>query len=97
MSVMGSHLAGSVAGTHAAERVQQSERKRDEDRRARALREKDEYVVTKVEAAEAARSVKGNGQEEAHEDRAKKAGYQGGYTSRGAHRDAGRPALDVSG
>ncbi len=95
MSILGSHLAGSVAGTHAAERVQQSQRKREEDRRAQARREKDQFVVTKVEGAEAARSVKANDQEEAHEDRESKA--HAGYTSRGAQREAGRPSLDVSG
>jgi len=102
VSIIGTHLAGSLAGTSAAERAQHAERKREEERRAQASRGRDEYVVTPVESAEAPRSAKGNDQEEAHEDRESKAGYHAaggaaGYTNRGERRVAGRPSLDVSG
>lgn len=76
MSIVGSNLAQSVAAINAAQRAQSKEKERAESARPRDTRSfEDAYEATKVEAAEAVRNLKGNDQEETHEDRQEHAGY----------------------
>lgn len=71
MDAVGPTLAASVAGLTGAERVaardKAKENKRIDDRFKRSL-DQAELTVTGVEEAEAVRKLKGNDQEEAHED-----------------------------
>lgn len=81
MGIVGSGIASSVAGTSQAERIEaRAKEKSEQAKRAqqrRQLRDQDhvDVEVTEVETAEAVRNLKGNDQEEAHEDREKHANY----------------------
>lgn len=73
MSSIPSSLAQSVASVNQAQRSQSKEKERADSARPRRLR--DAYEATQVEAAEAVRNLKGNDQEETHEDRTAHDGY----------------------
>ncbi len=76
MSIVGSNLAQSVAATNQAQRAQAKEKEKAESKRPRDARSfEDAYEASKVQAAEAVRNLKGNDQEETHEDRQEHAGY----------------------
>ncbi|MDX2131643.1 MAG: hypothetical protein SFY69_06300 [Planctomycetota bacterium] len=94
MPVIGTNIAASLAGALHAERVmaRPPARPAPPPKHAPAA---DEVLVdsTEVEAPEAARSLKGNDQEEAHEDR-----EQSQYTASGRlHHPDGPGRLDVAG
>lgn len=96
MDPIGLPIASSVAGLNQAERSTVRDQKRPgetaRDRFARALDEA-ELRVTEVEAPEAPRAVKGNDQEEAHEDRQEHAYYRPDGQARPD--DTPPPRLDV--
>lgn len=97
MSIIGTNLAGSLAGAQAAERVESTEKqKRDAAKRAKAAEANrdGDSVIVHTEALDPARSVKGNAEEEAHEDR-EEHGLLEPYDRRG-HGPDHRPSIDVS-
>lgn len=87
MSIIGPNLAGSVAGAHQQERVEartREQQKATTDRSRRPLRDEFE-IVSDIEQPDAVRALKGNADEEAHEDRQQKNHY-GSATSPDAAR-----------
>ena len=98
MSIIGgSNIAQSVAGLSQAERAEVREKQRTEAAKAkpRGRQNEPDIVVVDTEAAEAIRNLKGNGEEEAQEDRQEKAGYS--PTGTAATDPAARPHLDIQG
>jgi len=94
MSVVGTSLASSVSASQQAERAQAKATEKGE-REKRGPREtaRDVYEhVEQVEGADPVRSLKGNEQEEAHEDRQEHAGYVPGG---GAREEQDPPRIDV--
>ena len=96
MDPVGLPIASSLAGLNQAERTQTRDQRRPgetaRDRLARAQDEA-ELRVTEVEAPNAPRAVKGNDQEEAHEDRQEHANY----APDGHAQDQPPPRIDLEG
>lgn len=93
MSIIGTSLAGSVAGAAQAERAEvEAARKRERLRgpRESASRREDEIVVP-VEAVEAVRDLKGNDQEESETDRHSRPRYD----ADGSPHEDDTPRIDV--
>ncbi|TVQ59822.1 MAG: hypothetical protein EA379_09835 [Phycisphaerales bacterium] len=104
MDPVGLPIVSSIAGLSQAERLQTREQRRPgETARDRLARAKDEadLRVTEVEPPEAPRAVKGNDQEEAHEDRQANENHPGQayYTPGGqpgaSDRNQPPPSIDV--
>ena len=77
MTAFGPSVSQSVAGVQqaAAQRLRASEKERQSERTRERARRQDEVElsVDQVELAEAVRNLKGNEEEEAHEDRQQRA------------------------
>lgn len=99
MDAVGHTVAASVAGLAGAERVaardKAKQEKKIDDRFKRSL-DQAELTITPVEEAEAARSAKGNDQEEAHEDHQASAHYDAERLAIPPD-GAPRPRLDIEG
>jgi hypothetical protein len=95
VSIVGSNVAQSMAGLSQAERSAVQEKREEAARRveSRSRRAEGDEVIVQTEAAEAARRLAGNDQEEAHEDRQSHAQY----APDGRARQAGQGRLDVEG
>jgi hypothetical protein len=95
MSLIGSSVAQSVAGLSQAERAEAKVKGPAAPREARLARKDDkDRVVVHTETVDAARGLKSNDQEEAHEDRQE----HPGYTPQGAKGGSTPPArLDLEG
>jgi DNA invertase Pin-like site-specific DNA recombinase len=91
----GSNIAQSVAGLSQAERAEVREKQRAEAAKAKPRNREGDAVIVNTEAAEAIRNLKGNGEEEAQEDRQQKAGYS--PTGTAPTDPAARPHLDIQG
>lgn len=93
-SVFGTAAAQSIAGTNQVRRNETRERERVERARRGDAKRGDDIVVVHVEGAEAPRTVEGNDQEEAHEDRQQKAAT---YSPLGRAQTPPRKSIDVEG
>ena len=95
MSILPTNVAQSLAGLSQAERAEAREKSRPEAVRAKDRRGKDEtdLVVVDNQSADAVRSLKGNDQEEAREDRQAKQGYR----PDGSAKKSQEKRLDVQG
>lgn len=96
MSIIGSNVAQSVAGLSQAEKIEAREKRPSEPKSVQRRTRKDEFdhTVAEVDTAQAVRGLKGNDQEEAHEDRQEHASYN----QQGAPRPDGEtPKLDIEG
>ncbi|CAG1005324.1 hypothetical protein PHYC_03219 [Phycisphaerales bacterium] len=96
MPVIGTNIAASVAGVTSAERAAGKPAPRKEPAKGPGRRPSSDELIVSADAAEAPegiRSLKGNDQEEAHEDR----DQHETYTPGGRPKDAPRPRLDVAG
>jgi hypothetical protein len=78
VSIVPTNFASSLAGMNQAEKVESRDKERKEAERARrrwVFPEDQDQVVIQVESSEAPRNLKGNDQEEAHEDRQSRPQY----------------------
>jgi hypothetical protein len=94
MSSLGANVAQSVSALGQAQRTESAKKRAREDTKARARRpEHEDEVVVEVETLRAVRDLKGNDQEETHEDR--EATTQ--YRPDGSLPDKPHPHIDVQG
>jgi hypothetical protein len=94
MSLTPTNIAQSLAGLGHAERtVAREGAKRETEKAAgrRAVQDQLDLVVVKTEHDDAVRSLKGNADEEARQDR-----REHGTGSANSHDDQARPSIDVS-
>jgi hypothetical protein len=94
MSIFGSSVAQSIAGSSQAERSQVQEKRAETNRASESRARRKDEVVVKTEAVEAARRLAGNDQEEAHEDRQSHSQYTPGGN---AAPERGEAKLDLEG
>jgi hypothetical protein len=94
VSILGSNVAQSIAGSAQAERSQVQEKRSEASRSSENRARRKDEVIVKTEAVEAARRLAGNDQEEAHEDRQSHSQYTPGGN---AAPHAGEPKLDLEG
>lgn len=76
VNITGTNLAQSVAGSAQAEKVAARDKKPEKP--TAANRRQNDLVVVDVETLEAIRAAKGNGDEEAHDDRQRHSTYTPG-------------------
>ena len=99
MEFFGPAAANSIAAQNIRARIVVEARKSEE--KTRTARNRGDEAVLEAEAVEAARSLKGNAEEEAREDHQEHPAYSSpkGSTGRNAHghADEDRPRIDLEG
>ena len=94
VSIVATNAAQTIAGLTQAEKAEAREKRPETPTAAQRRARRDEYdmVVVDTETADAVRGLKGNDQEDAHEDRQERAQYsKNGSLAQGE----ARPQLDI--